>query len=117
MAVFDVTGRKLGKVQDLRDGHFFLTHTSLVKERIVVDAAASVASVDADGVHLRSDREELLARQMRAPETQSSGQVGQGEDAGHLRRGDEDGRQLDADELRQQDGTATGARGGVSPMD
>ncbi|HSP20563.1 MAG TPA: hypothetical protein VLQ79_13660, partial [Myxococcaceae bacterium] len=99
MAVFDVTGRHLGKVEDLRERHFFLTLTSLVKERIVVDAEASVASVDATGVHLRSDREELLSRQMRPQEVQSSRQVGPGEDAGQLRRGDEERRQLDPDEV------------------
>lgn len=102
MAVFDATGRRLGQVEDLRDGHFFLTRTSLVKERIVVDAAASVAFVDAEGVHLRSNREELLARQMRPPEEMSSRQVALGEDAASVRRGDEDRRELDADDLRNQ---------------
>ncbi len=72
MAVFDVAGRQLGRVEDLRGGHFFLTRALLVTERIVVDVAASVASVDDQGVHLRSDREELLTRRVRPPETQSS---------------------------------------------
>lgn len=117
MAVYDVAGRHLGKLEDLRDGHFFLTRAFLVKERIVVDAAASVAFVDADGVHLRSDRRELLARQMRPPESQSSRQVGPGEDAGSLHRGDEDRRQLDADDLRRAQTVPRTAEGGASPMD
>ena len=105
MAVFDEAGRRMGYVEDLRDGHFFLTHATLiplVKERIVVDAAASVASVDADGAHLRHDRQELLARQMRPPDAQSSRQVAPGEDVSSVRRGDEDRRELDQDDFRQQ---------------
>ncbi len=108
MAVFDVTGRQLGRVEDLRDGHFFLTRALLVKERIVVDAAASVAYVDEQGVHLRSDREDLLTRLTRPPEAQSSRQVAPGEDATSVHRGDEDRRQLDADDLRQEEKAARG---------
>ncbi len=101
LAVFDPSGRVIGEVEDLRDGHFFLTREPaipLVKERIVVDAAASVASVDADGVHLRHDREELLRRQLRPAEVLSSRQVAPGEDPSHLHRGDEDRRPADTGE-------------------
>jgi hypothetical protein len=119
MAVFDETGRKIGEVEDLRDGHFFLTHTPtipLVKERIAVDAAASVASVDADGVHLRHDRLELLARQMRPPESQSSRQVAPGEDASSIRRGDEDRRPLDTDDIRDEQREGGGTLPPHDPM-
>ncbi len=115
MAVFDVTGRKLGRVEDLRDGHFFLTRALLVTERIVVDAAASVASVDDRGVHLRSDRDELLTRRVRPPETQSFRQVAPGEDATGIHRGDEDRRQLDSDDVRREEKAARGP-GGRGPM-
>ena len=113
MAVFDAAGRRVGHVEDLRHGHFFLTRETLiplVKERIVVDASVSVASVDADGAHLRHDRQELLARQMRPPEAQSSRQVAPGQDVSSIHRGDEDRRELDADDLRQRGE----ARGGGS---
>lgn len=100
--VVDATGRRIGHVEQLRDGHFLLTHTPLVplvKEHIVVDVAESVASVDAGGVHLRHTRDELLERQMRPPEVQSSRQVPPGEDPRSVRRGDEDRRPLDGDDL------------------
>lgn len=113
MAVFDVTGRKLGRVEDLRDGHFFLTHALLVTERIVVDAAVSVAYVDAQGVHLRSDREDLLTRLTRPPESQSSRQVAPGEDATSIHRGDEDRRPLDADDVRREEKAAHGPQVGA----
>jgi hypothetical protein len=108
MTVFDVAGRKLGRVEDLRGGHFFLTRARLVAERIVVDVAASVASVDDQGVHLRSDREELLTRRVRPPETQSSRQVAPGEDATGIHRGDEDRRQLDSGDVRREENAARG---------
>ena len=74
--------------------YFFLTHDTkipLVRERIVVDVEASVASVDDEGVHLRHDREELLARQLRPRDAKSSRQVAHGEDVSSVHRGDEDG--------------------------
>ena len=119
MAVFDMTGRRVGRVEDLRDGHFFLTHVPLlplVRERIVVDAAASVARVDADGVHLRADRHELLARQIRAPEEKSSRQVAPGADASGVRRGDEDRRPLDSDDVGQGQRSSGRTRTAVSPL-
>ncbi|MGZ3446325.1 MAG: hypothetical protein ACXWLG_13145 [Myxococcaceae bacterium] len=118
MAVFDVAGRQLGRVEDLHGGHFFLTRALLVTERIVVDAAASVAYVDDRGVHLRSDREDLLTRRTRPPETKSSRQVAPGEDAASIRRGDEDRRQLDADDARPHEKAAHGPHpGSVGPTD
>lgn len=105
MAVFDGSGRPIGYVESLSGGHFFLTREPLlplVKERIVVDASASVASVDANGVHLRHDRQELLAHHMRPRGAQSSRQVSPGEDTSSIRRGDEDHRPLDADDLREE---------------
>jgi hypothetical protein len=116
MAVFDVAGRELGRVEDLRDGHFFLTRALLVTERIVVDVAASVASVDDQGVYLRSDREELLTLRVRPPETQSSHQVAAGEDAAGIHRGDEDRRQLDSDDVRREENAARGPPSRVGPM-
>jgi hypothetical protein len=106
MAVFDASGHCIGDVEALTDGYFFLTREPLlplVKERIVVDASASVVSVDASGVHLRHDRQELLARQMRPPNAQSSRQVSPGEDASSIHRGDEDHRPFDVDDLKQQE--------------
>ena len=103
MAVFDASGRRIGSVESISDRHFFLTREPLlplVKERIVVDASASVASVDANGVHLRHDRQELLAQHMRPRDAQSSRQVSPGEDTSSIRRGDEDHRPLDADDLK-----------------
>jgi len=108
MTVFDATGRNVGHVETLADGHFFLTHDStipLVRERIVVDAEASVASVEADGVHLRHDRQELLSMNSRPRDSKSSHQVAPGEDVSSVRRGDEDHRPLDHDDLRAQDPT------------
>ena len=105
MAVFDPPGRCLGSVETPQGGYFFLAHESkipLVKERIVVDAGASVASVDARGVHLRHDREQLLTRQLRPRDSQSSRQVAPGEDVSSVHRGDEDRRPLDHDDLRAQ---------------
>jgi hypothetical protein len=102
MAVFDASGHRIGYVEALSDGHFFLTREPLlplVKERIVVEASASVVSVDAGGVHLRHDRQELLAHQMRPAHSQSSRQVSAGEDTSSIRRGDEDNRPLDRDDL------------------
>jgi hypothetical protein len=118
MAVFESTGRKVGHVETLRDGYFFLVHEPrlpLVTERIVVNAADSVAGVDENGVHLRHERLELLARQMRPRDAQSSVQVAPGEDVSSLRRGDEDRRPLDVDDLREQRQEHVG-RPGVSPM-
>ena len=118
MAVFDPNGRRVGEVETFRNGHFFLTHEPLiplVKERIVVDAATSVASVNADGVHLRHDRQGLLALNMRAPDAQSSHQVAPGEDISAVRRGDEDHRPLDQDDLRAQRRDRED-RADVSPM-
>jgi len=105
LAVLDSTGRRIGTVETPTEGYFFLTHDSkipLVRERIVVDVAASVHSVDDEGVHLRHDREELLARQLRPRDTKSSRQVAPNEDVSSVHRGDEDRRPLDADDLRQQ---------------
>ena len=113
MAVFDASGHRIGYVEILGDEHFFLTHEPpipLVKERIVVDAAASVASVNASGVHLRHDRQELLAHQTRPPDAKSSRQVSPGEDTSSIRRGDEDHRPLDADDLQKQRKASEGPR-------
>jgi hypothetical protein len=118
MAVFDPPGRCLGYVETPTGEYFFLTRESkipLVKERIVVEAEISVASVDARGVHLRHDRDELLARQMRPREAQSSRQVSPGEDVSSVHRGDEDTRPLDPDDLRAQRREVEG-RADVSPM-
>jgi hypothetical protein len=118
MAVFDSTGRRTGHVESLREGHFFLVYeptVPLVKERIVVNVADSVAGVDKDGVHLRHERLELLSRQMRPRESQSSVQVAPGEDVSSLHRGDEDRRPLDADDLREQRQEQEG-RVGASPI-
>ena len=113
MAVFDASGHRIGYVEIVSDEHFFLTHEPLlplVKERIVVDAAASVASVNASGVHLRHDRQELLAHQMRPAHAKSSHQVSPGEDTSSIRRGDEDHRPLDADDLKEQRKASRGPR-------
>jgi hypothetical protein len=104
MAVFDPAGRRIGDVEAIGHRHFFLAHTPplpLLKELIVVDVAASVTSVDADGVHLRHAREELLGRQMRPPEVQSSRQVQPGEDPSSVHRGQEDRRPLDAGDVEK----------------
>ena len=103
MAVFDPTGRNVGHVEAFRNGHFFLTHDTaipLVRERIVVDAETSVASVGADGVHLRHDRQDLLLMKSRPRESKSSHQVARGEDVSSVHRGDEDHRPLDHDDAR-----------------
>ena len=103
MAVFDTTGRNVGRVEAPTGAYFFLTHDTkipVVRERIVVDVEASVESVDDDGVHLRHDREELLAQQSRPRDAKSSRQVAPGEDVASVHRGDEDRRPLDADDLR-----------------
>ena len=113
MTVFDASGHRIGYVEALSEGHFFLTREPalpLVKERIVVEASASVVSVDATGVHLRHDRQELLAHQMRPPQSQSSRQVSPGEDTSSIHRGDEDRRPLDADDLREKQKTSGGPR-------
>ena len=105
MSVFDPSGRRVGEVETLRNGYFFLTHTSrvpLVQDRIVVNAADSVERVDASGVHLRHDRQDLLARQMRPPEAKNLREVSPGEDVSQLHRGDEERRQLDRDDLRDR---------------
>jgi len=118
MAVFDPAGRPVGHVESFQGGYFFLTHEPkipLLTERIVVDANASVASVDRSGVHLRYDRQELLARQMRPRDAQSSRQVAPGEDISSVHRGDEDHRPLDNDDLRAQRRDREG-RADVSPM-
>jgi hypothetical protein len=115
MAVFDASGHRIGYVEVLSDGHFFLTREPvlpLVKERIVVDASASVVSVDATGVHLRHDRQELLAHGTRPADAKSSRQVSPGEDTASVHRGDEDHRPLDADDLKQQQKTSGGPRTG-----
>ena len=99
MPVFDPSGHRLGHVESVHAGHFFLTHTSaplpLAKERIVVNAADSVERVDGSGVHLKHDRQDLLARQMRPPESKNLRQVSPGEDVSHLHRGDEERRERD----------------------
>ncbi len=103
MAVFDTTGRRVGEVEAPTGEHFFLARDSkipVVRERIVVDVEASVESVDDEGVHLRHDRQELLARQTRPRDAKSSHQVLSGDDVSSVRRGDEDHRPLDADDLR-----------------
>jgi hypothetical protein len=82
----------------------------------VVDADASVSSVDEAGVHLRHDRQQLLARQMRPPETKSSHQVAAGEDVGSLHRGDEDSRPLDSDDVRGEQDVQQGQHTGFTPM-
>ena len=113
MTVFDASGHQIGYVESLTEDHFFLTREPvlpLVKERIVVDASASVVSVDASGVHLRHDRQDLLARQMRAPDSQSSRQVSPGQDTSSIHRGDEDHRPLDADDLRERQKASQGRR-------
>lgn len=118
MAVFDPPGRCLGYVEAFTGEYFFLTRESkipLVKERIVVEAEASVTSVDAQGVHLRHNRDELLARQMRPRESASSRQVSPGEDVSSVHRGDEDTRPLDHDDLQAQRREREG-RADVSPM-
>ena len=92
-AVLDSTGRRIGVVETPTGAYFFLTHDTkipLVRERIVVDVEASVDSVDDEGVHLRHDREELLARQLRPRDAKSSHQVAHGEDVSSVHRGDED---------------------------
>jgi hypothetical protein len=118
MAVFDPPGRCLGHVETPAGAYFFLTHEPkipLVKERIAVDAQASVASVDARGVHLRHNRDELLSRQMRSRESQSSRQVARGEDVSSVHRGDEDRRPLDHDDVQAQRRDRED-RADVSPM-
>jgi len=103
MAVFDTTGRNVGRVEAPTGEYFFLTHDSkipVVRERIVVDVEASVESVDEDGVHLRHDREELLAQQARPRDAKSHHEVAPGEEVSSVHRGDEDRRPLDADDLR-----------------
>ena len=118
MAVFDPSGRRVGEVEAFSNGHFFVTHEMLIplaKERIVVDADASVLSVEADGVHLRHDRQELLTLNVRPRDSQSSHQVAPGEDVSSLHRGDEDRRPLDADDVRAQRREQEG-RADVSPM-
>jgi hypothetical protein len=101
MAVFDPAGHRVGRVESLHDGHFFVTHTPrlpLVVERIAVDAADSVESVDAAGVHLRHDRHQLLMLDERPRESLSSRQVAPGEDPTALQRGDEDRGPLETDD-------------------
>jgi len=118
MAVFDPTGRNVGQVEALRNGHFFLTHQPkipLVRERIVVDAETSVASVDANGVHLRHDRQDLLSMKSRPRESKSSRQLAAGEDVSSVHRGDEDRRPLDHDDLRAHRDDTEG-RAEVSPV-
>lgn len=118
MAVFDPSGRRIGYVESLHNGHFFLTRETLlplVRERIVVDASASVASVDAQGAHLRHDRQELLGRQLRPPEARSSHQLSPGEDPSSIRRGDEDRRPLDSDDPRAERRAADERHTGPSP--
>ncbi len=118
MTVFDTAGRDVGFVEIVRNGHFFLTHDTkipLVRERIVVDADTSVASVDAKGVHLRYDRQELLLMKARPRDSKSSHQVAPGEDVSSVHRGDEDRRPLDHEDLRAQRDEREG-RAGVSPM-
>jgi hypothetical protein len=118
MTVFDPAGRNIGHVEILRSGHFFLTHDSLipvVRERIVVDADASVARVDASGVHLRHNRQELLSRNARPAGSKSSHEVAPGEDISSVHRGHEDRRPLDHDDLRAQRNDLEG-RAGESPM-
>ena len=105
MPVFDPSGRRVGVVESLRSGYFFLTHTSfvpLVQDRIVVNAADSVERVDELGVHLRHDRQDLLAHQMRPPEAKNLREVSPGEDVSHLQRGDEERRQLDRGDLKDR---------------
>jgi hypothetical protein len=118
MTVFDPTGRDVGHVETLADGHFFLTRDTkipLVRERIVVDAETSVSSVGGDGVHLRHDRQELLLMNSRPRDSKSSHQVAPGEDVSSVHRGDEDHRPLDHDDHRaQRDSGDDGAD--VSPM-
>ena len=118
MEVFDPTGRNIGHVEIVRNGHFFLTHDTLipvVRERIVVDARTSVASVDAAGVHLRHDRLGLLSLNARPLDSKSSHEVAPGEDVSAVHRGDEDRRPLDHDDLRTQRNDREG-RAGESPM-
>ena len=116
MAVFDPSGRRVGEVEAFSNGHFFVTHEMpLATERIVVDADASVLSVEADGVHLRHDRQELLTLNARPRDSQSSRQVAPGEDVSSLHRGDEDRRPLDADDARAERRDEEG-RADVSPM-
>ena len=115
MAVFDPAGRPVGHVESFQGGYFFLTHEPkipLLTERIAVDAKASV---DRSGVHLRYDRQELLARQVRPRDAQSSRQVAPGEDISSVHRGDEDHRPLDNDDLRAQRRDREG-RAEVSPI-
>ena len=105
MPVFDPSGRRIGVVESLRNGHFFLTHTSfvpLVQDRSVVNAADSVERVDDSGAHLRHDRQDLLALQMRAPEAKNLREVSPGEDISHLHRGDEERRALDHGDVRNR---------------
>ena len=118
MTVFDPAGRDIGHVEIIRNGHFFLTHDTLipvVRERIVVDADTSVARVDAAGVHLRHGRHELLALNARPRDSKSSHGVTAGEDVSGVHRGDEDRRPLDQDDLRAQRREQEG-RAGESPM-
>jgi hypothetical protein len=102
MAVFDSTGRRVGEVETPTREHFFLARDSMipvVRERIVVDVEASVESVDDAGVHLRHDRQELLARQTRPRDSKSSHEVRAHDDVSSVHRGNEDHRPLDADDL------------------
>ena len=102
MTVFDPAGRNIGHVEVIRNGHFFLTHDTLipvVRERIVVDADTSVTKVDAAGVHLRYNRLGLLSMKARPPDSKSSHEVAPGQDISSVHRGDEDRRPLDHDEL------------------
>ena len=122
MAVFDPPGKHLGQVEapveTPNGGYFFLTHESkipLVTERIAVEVDASVATVDDRGVHLRHNRDELLARQLRPRESKSSRQVAPGEDVSSVHRGDEDQRPLDHDDVKAQRQEKEG-RADVSPM-
>jgi hypothetical protein len=93
MEVFDPAGRDIGHVEIIRNGYFFLTCDTLipvVRERIVVDARTSVASVDAGGVRLLHDRMALLLLNARPRDSKSSHQVAPGEDISAMHRGDED---------------------------
>jgi hypothetical protein len=99
MPVVDASGRRLGLVESLTAEHFFVTRTSLVETRIVANRD-EVEDVVEGEVHLKIDRDTLLAAHRRPPGNQSSVQVSpQQSGVEQLQRGDEDRRSLDQDDL------------------
>jgi hypothetical protein len=99
MPVVDATGHRIGQVESLTAEHFFVTRTSLVETRIVANRDEVEDVVDGE-VHLRVDRETLLAAHRRPPGDESSVQVSPHQPGvEQLQSGDEDRRNLDQDDV------------------